>query len=433
MSHDSFNTRIKWFILMVVVTLSLLLSVHNAFAWPEEGRARISPSIITLEPGEACDFKVFLLPKRLQIAEVPSEVVWLINGKPGGNKSTGRIDKNGIYQAPIKMPSTGEIHIQARVPEASNPFLSATVLVKGGNYQYKKFGSWSTDEILKSGLKESRSMCIDGKGNILVAAMQQSKVLQFSKDGTFLGDFGRDEAGKAVPHENMTFVAVDGAGRVFMGDRMTGPPRVSVFDEDGKWLFGFAPKGVYPWMVAEPAGMAFHPNGKMYLADMDAMRVAIFDNDGKYERILRENYPEGNQFNAPSDIAMDAAGDLFVASQYGPCEKVNAKTGERILAFAWPSPPVGLMYIDDIYIDQWGDVFMAVRCNADPLDSGTDFGGVAKVLKYNNNGDFLTEITLSVDNPSRAAVAVDEDGAVYVAYSQGQGKEQTAGVEVFKH
>lgn len=424
--------RIRLRALLTLMTLLILAVINHAYALPEFGRAVIAPTLVTLETGESRQFKVTILPKRLQPARTPGAIEWSVNGIPGGNALVGTIDEDGVYRAPMKVPVVGEIHVQAAVPEATNAVLSATVLIEGGEYEYTSTVTWSAEEISKSGLQGPRSVAIDSKGNILIAAMQRSQVLQFSKDGRFVGNFGRNADGNAVPHENMTMVSVDTAGRVFMGDRMTGPPRVSVFDADGDWLFGFAPKGVSPWMVADPSGLESHPNGSLYLADMDAMRVAVFDENGKYVRVLRESYPAGGQFNAPSDIGIDAAGDLFVASLYGPCEKVHPDTGERLTAFALPSPPDGLLYIDDIFVDRWGDVFLAVRINADLVESGPDFGGTAKVLKYNNNGDFITELTLSAQAPGRTAVAVDSEGQVFVAYSQGQGNDQVAGVVVFK-
>jgi sugar lactone lactonase YvrE len=268
---------------------------------------------------------------------------------------------------------------------------------------------------------------LDSKGDFLVADMIRSSVLQFSKDGVYVGSFGAGEDGNPIAHEGMCVVAVDPAGRVFAADRKTGPPRVEVYDPDGRWLFGFAPKGAYPWMVAEPSGIAFHPDGRIFLADMDAMRVAVYDMQGEFLGLLREHAPNGNRFNAPSGLAVDPSGDLFVSSLYGPCEKLCARTAERIFAFAYPAPPTGPMFIDDVCVDRWGNAFLAVRCAADPVESGPESGGRAAVMKYSNHGNLLAEIGLSVEEPKRAAVAVDDQDRLYVAYSE----SDTAGVEVF--
>jgi sugar lactone lactonase YvrE len=185
-------------------------------------------------------------------------------------------------------------------------------------------------------------------------------------------------------------------------------------------------------MVAEPSGIAFHPDGRTYLADMDAMRVAVYDGTGKLLGLLREHAPKGNRFNAPSGVAVDPAGDLFVSSLYGPCEKLCPDTGDRLFAFAYPDPPNGLMFIDDVCVDRWGSVYLAVRCAADPVESGPEGGGTATVLKFTNHGDFLTRIDLTAEAPARASVTVDKQDRVYVAYSVGEEESKTAGVEVFQ-
>jgi hypothetical protein len=421
-------TNSKQFQCLVFLGLALatLVHVHPAYGWPEEGRAAISPTLAEAAPGEAVQFKTIMLPKRLQPARPAEEVVWSVNGKPGGGKKIGKIDKKGLYRAP-KKAWRGEVHVQAHVPGASNAFLSATVRMRDGELGYTSMERWDAEEIEKSGLVEARALAIDSKGNLMAASRTTGHVLQFSNQGAFLGVFGRNAEGGELAHEELCMVAVDSEGRVFSGDRKTGPPRLEVFDPEGNWLFGFAPKGTTPWRVADPSGIAFHPDGRMFLADADGMRVSIFDKMGKYLRLLREHAVDGNRFNAPSDIGIDASGDLFVPSWYGPCEKLSAESGERISTFAHPAPPEGLMFIDDMCLDQWGNVFLAVRSGADPVESSPDGGGVASVLKFTNNGDFLTEINVSVESPTRAAVGVDGNDLLYIAYCVGE----EAGVEIF--
>ena len=405
----------------------ILLHTNPALAWPEEGRAAISPTLTETAPGETLEFDVIMLPRRLRPAWPAQNVTWSVNGVTGGNKKLGFIDENGVYRAPKKAPLSGELHVCAEVPEASNRFLFATVRMTGVGLAYRSTGYWDHEEIEKAGMSDPRRIAMDSKGDFMIADMIQSKVLHFSKKGKYLGSFGLGPDGKETSHEGMCVVEVGPDGRVFAADRKTGPPRVEVFDPEGNWLFGFAPKGTYPWMVAEPSGLACHPDGRIFLADMDAMRVAVYDGKGEFLGLLREHAPKGNRFNAPSTVAVDASGDLFVSSLYGPCEKLCADTGERLFAFAYPAPPNGPMFIDDVCVDRWGNVFLAVRCAADPVESGPEVGGRAAVLKYTNHGDFLTEIPLSAEAPKRAAVAVDGHDRLHVAYSE----TDKAGVEIF--
>jgi hypothetical protein len=398
--------------------------ISPAAAWPEEGRAAIMPALARISPGESLQFHAIQLPRRLQVSRPATRVEWSVNGVSGGNNALGRIDANGLYRAPDAAPSPSAVHIGAHVPDARNSMLFATALL-AGNSAYRSDSRWPVEEIEKAGLKKPGRITTDSKGRFLVMDIQTGRLGQFKKDGTYLDSFGRGPEGNSIG--GVCMVAVAPSGQVYTGDLATGPPRLNAFKPKGDWLLGFGQKGSRPGMVLQPTGMAFHPDGWILVSDMDAMRLSIFDADHVFQRYLRERSPEGNRMNAPSDVAIDGAGDVFVSSTYGPCEKLSAVTGERLLAFSYPMPPDGAMYIDDVCLDRWGDVFLAVRSAADVFNSGPNHGGVASIIKYTNSGDYLTEITLSANAPTRVSVEVDADGRLYAAYST----EETAGVEVF--
>jgi len=406
----------------IATTLTLNLVWHSpAAAWPEEGRAAIMPSLAKIEPGESQQFYAVQLPRRMQVARPAEQVTWTVNGVVGGNDTFGHIDSNGLYRAPTTLPSM--VHIGALVPDSSNKVLFATVL-KADASSYRSEFHWPKTEIEKASQDKILGITLDLKGQFILN-FESGGLSQFTKEGTFVASFGRNVEGK--PFGGVIMVAVAPSGQVYTGDLATGPPRVNVFNPDGDWLLGFAQKGSRKGMVMTAVGIAFHPQGDLYVADQDAMRISIYDANHTFVRYLRNDAPEGHRTNTPAGVAFDASGDLFVASAYGPCEKVNPETGERLMAFAFPVPPKGMMYIDDVCLDQWGDVYLAVRSGADVFESGPDHGGVASIMKYTNSGDYLTSIQLSANAPKRVAVEVDSDGRLYAAYST----EYTEGVEVF--
>ena len=421
----------------LAVVLNALWAVP-AGAWPEEGRAALVPTHAKVAPGATQQFHATQLALRLQVSRPAAEVTWRVDGVEGGNDRLGHIDPHGLYRAPAVAPAEGAVHITAEVPAATNRVMVATVVLTD-TPGYRSEGFWPVEEIEKSGLLQPLRITFDSTGHIFVLDTLSGRIARFTKDGAYVDNFGRNEQGN--PAGGFCMMAVAPSGQVYSGDLATGPPRINAYNPAGDWLLGFGQKGSRPGMVVEPSGMAFHPDGRIYLADMDAMRVSVFDTDHQFVRYLRDSALEGNRTNAPSDVAIDPAGDLFVASVYGPCEKVSPDTGERLFAFAYPLPPDGLMYIDDVCLDRWGNVYLAVRSGADPVESGPDHGGTASIMKYTNTGDFLTEITLSVDAPKRVSVAVDDDGKLYAAYStrilnpevprDPNDKTVTAGVEVF--
>jgi sugar lactone lactonase YvrE len=75
---------------------------------------------------------------------------------------------------------------------------------------------------------------------------RNNRVVRFTKDGTFVSEFGRKGSGRGEFSEPHT-IAMDSRGRLFVGDRENN--RIQIFDQDGKLLdiwhqFG-RPSGIY--------------------------------------------------------------------------------------------------------------------------------------------------------------------------------------------
>ena len=128
----------------------------------------------------------------------------------------------------------------------------------------------------------------DGYGN--------SRVAQFSKDGTFIrswGTRGEDPGQFNLPHS----VALDPEGRVLVADRQN--DRVQVFDARGNFLEQWTDLG-------RPYGLAIW-EGKVFIADGVLHRVAIADLNGKLIDVI-----EGAE--GAHGIEVDPMGNVYVAS-----------------------------------------------------------------------------------------------------------------------
>ena len=55
-------------------------------------------------------------------------LTWSVNGIPGGNSSVGIINKNGVYQAPAAMPSTGIVTISCKSSAGQSASIEVTLL-----------------------------------------------------------------------------------------------------------------------------------------------------------------------------------------------------------------------------------------------------------------------------------------------------------------
>jgi len=108
--------------------------------------------------------------------------------------------------------------------------------------------------------------------------------------------------------DQITDVAVDGQGRIYLLDRRGS--RVFRYSSAGKAL-GIAARG--EWRRAE--ALAVDGLGGIYVLDRDAKRVEVFDAQGRSVAQLGPQLPGGITLEDPRDVAVDAGGRLFIADR----------------------------------------------------------------------------------------------------------------------
>ncbi len=103
----------------------------------------------------------------------------------------------------------------------------------------------------------------DGYGN--------SRVVKFDRDGKYLKSWGK--YGTAIGEFNLPHsVAVDAAGRVYVGDREN--QRIQIFDSEGNFLKQWTGIG-YPY------GLVITPDQHVWMADGGYDRIVELDQSGK--------------------------------------------------------------------------------------------------------------------------------------------------------
>jgi len=408
------------------IALALALSTPPLMAQPglTIGRARILPSIVKLALGQQQQFKI-LQAHRLISTTVMKGVRWSVNDIPGGNAEIGTIDSNGIYHAPEKAPKPHEIHICAVANGAANRYLWATVIIGNAAPTYKMVRDWGEQKGKLVHLKAPHGIAIDANGNLIIADEGNSHVLRYSPDGKFLGEIGLgpgDSEERQMPggyFKSPRAAAVDAQGNIFVSDEGTGP-RIQAFTPDDKFLYMFGLKGNRPGMLLRPHGMQFDTEQRLFVDDVDNFRISVYDHSGKFLYCWGKDGLYPGDLNPPHGLALDRNNDVFVDSYYGPAQKFTAD-GKFLLAFAYPDPPAGGIIYHTLNGDRWGNIYLPVLTLKD------DPKNYVSILKYNDNGDFVTTLRLSTPDRHVKWVAVAKDGTVYALY---QGKTEV-GVQVF--
>lgn len=213
--------------------------------------------------------------------------------------------------------------------------------------------------------------------------------LKFGEEGTGPGRF-----------TDARSIAVDGEGRIYVGDYTGG--RIQVFDASGKFLT--------QWMVDRQMplrGLAADRAGTVYVVQSGK----ILRYEGTSGKLLGEvSYPEGEGFD---DVAATADGGLVAAWRIHR---------DDIVRFSSSGKP--LKVIRSAISGQTDRSELLFRVAADGLDNIYSLGVFNNaVFKFTPEGRYVTRFGSDGDQPGQfrapSAIAVDGRGRVYVSDIKG--------------
>jgi streptogramin lyase len=243
-------------------------------------------------------------------------------------------------------------------------------------------------------------------------------------------------------------VAANSKGDIFVYTR-TGHPTISIgtsraFAHGGSRLFQFDKTGKYVREIGQNSyGMLFaqqvrvDPQDNVWIVDQMANSVNKLDSTGRVVMLLGrkpESIPvpvaaprgggggEGTQqdvFNRPTDVAWDAAGNIFVADGIGNARiaKFNSK---GVFVKSWGSRGSGpgqFSTVSAIVVDAQGNVYAA-----DP--------GNKRIQVFDNNGAFKTQYT-NLGAPAALCITPGPNQVLYSSNSNPPEDIDTGG-EIYK-
>ena len=303
-------------------------------------------------------------------------------------------------------------------------------------------GSGSTDGVGSAArFNNPLGVAVDGAGNVYVADTYNRAVRKITADGvvTTLAGGGStgstDGTGNAARFNVPQGVAVDGAGNVYVADAgnhavrkitpggvVTTLANLGSGSSNGTGSFDSPPIDIPPPVLSK-SGIAVDHAGNVFVADTYNNLIRKITSDGVVTTLAGANgYPA--QFYFPQDVAVDGAGNVYVANANNTIQKISS-VGEVTTLAGSPSNPgsadgqgsaAQFNYPQGVAVDNGGNVYVT-DSNQGTIRKITS-GGAVTTLAGGAHGDGSTNgIGGFVQFNRPQGVAVDGAGNLYVADS----------------
>jgi outer membrane protein assembly factor BamB len=232
-----------------------------------------------------------------------------------------------------------------------------------------------------------QGLALDAQGNVYVADRGNRRIQVFDQQGGLLMVFS--DARFTGPK----YVTLDEAGRIYVSDASE---KVHVFNGRGDPLESFGQPGALPSQFSQIADLAVDAAGDLYVVDSGNARVQKFSMLSGLLLTFGDEGEEASLLSRPQGIAVDAEGNVYVADAQSGRIVVYAPGGTFLRAF-----DTGIGELRDITLDQQGYLYATDAAAA-----------VVYVL------DAQGRIVLQVGEGQLSdpwGVAVDGSGRIYVA------------------
>ncbi|MHC5112213.1 MAG: PKD domain-containing protein, partial [Planctomycetota bacterium] len=228
------------------------------------------------------------------------------------------------------------------------------IVIYSGDGEF--LGEWGTHGGGDGQFNIPHGLAVAPNGNVYVSDTLNNRIQWFSGTGTYLGQWS---SGFSIPYG----VTVAPDGLVYVADTVN--HRIQKFSANGDYLGQWGTRGSGNGQFTHPTYAVVDTGGNVYVSDTDNHRVQKFSSTGDYLGQWGTQGSADGYFYRPYSLTIGPAGSVFVADQ----------TNNRIQRFT----PNGE------YLDQWGSFGSEEGQFNGPRGIAIDINGNAWVAEVEND------------------------------------------------
>jgi sugar lactone lactonase YvrE len=172
---------------------------------------------------------------------------------------------------------------------------------------------------------DAREVAFDSTDNIYVADISHGRLVKFDTTGSLLGEWGTPGTGEGQL-SSVESLFIDSADNVYVGDEL----RIQKFDIAGNHLQTLVTYGGDDAHFLRAMDILVDSNNRLYVSDMDANRIKIFNSDGSQYGVMGEYGSGVGQLTAPRGIEFNPITGLLTTVDSGDHRIIILDAGVRI-------------------------------------------------------------------------------------------------------